>query len=252
MKCWGRVAILLFTCAALSFLNYVFVLRLPSSTDVNTVQVEVATQTQQAAKFNNESIVHLPRCPLPTFNITRLREQIPNEDVMNGILYDWKYYTDLPFENLDTAIRMRHHTSDPIPVEEGNIPHRLIFTHRRNLFSCEDSVASAQLFNLAENAKATVNAYAKIWHDLEYVFLTDDDCIKTVEEVKPELVKWLKSPMFKGRLQKMVFTSFLKILSEFRFLIQECSKLTYAALRIFIFTEGITLMSICLVSPYPD
>lgn len=115
-------------------------------------------------------------------------------------MYDWKYYnyTDLPFENLDTAIRVRDYTSDPIPVKEGNIPHRLIFTHRKNLFSCENSVASAQLFNLAENAKATVNAYAKIWNDLEYVFLTDDDCMQTVEEVKPELVKWLKSPTFKG------------------------------------------------------
>ena len=130
--------------------------------------------------------------------MTFLREKIPNQEMLNGIMYDWKYYTDLPFENLDTAIRVRDYTSDPAPVEEGNIPHRLIFTHRKNLFSCENSVASAQLFNLAENAKATVNAYAKIWNDLEYVFLTDDDCMQTVEEVKPELVKWLKSPTFKG------------------------------------------------------
>eukprot|EP00956_Cyclotella_meneghiniana_P012429 scaffold17647_cov68-Cyclotella_meneghiniana.AAC.9 len=182
-----RFVLLLLTCAGLASLNYFFLWRLPSTSDPNDV---LGAQVQRQARQQEESeTTLLPRCPVPNFDLQALQKHLP-EHLQNisrpTLLGSWEYYTNISHENSAMATRVRNHTADPIPVEEGNIPHRLIFTYKKNLFSCENSASnstSAPIYNLAENAKATVNTYARIWNDLEYVFLTDDDCIEAIKEV---------------------------------------------------------------------
>ena len=121
----------------------------------------------------------LPSCPRPMHNNTA-----------------WKYYIDLPQANAALASNVRNLTTHPVHRHESNIPHRLIFTHYVDLFNCshwESNTTSPQLYNLAENARATLNAYKKIWPDLEYKFLMDDDCIKAINETEPGLVGWFNA-----------------------------------------------------------
>jgi hypothetical protein len=107
----------------------------------------------------------------------------------------WRYYATLVDTNLDTAAKARYLTDNATTTTVGYskyIPHRLIFTHKENLFKCSISASnntiSPDLYTLAENAKATVNAYRRIWSDLEVVFLTDQDCVSALNEVEPDLV----------------------------------------------------------------
>ena len=75
------------------------------------------------------------------------------------------------------------------------IPHRLIFTHKYNLFDCSTSahiMTPPDLYNLAENGKATVNAYRKIWPDLEVVFLTDEGCRRVINASEPRLLPYFE------------------------------------------------------------
>lgn len=126
----------------------------------------------------------LPICPLP--------QKTPS----------WNYYYALVHENSNTADHARQLTGSPLLYnDEGQglkprIPHRLIFTHKHNLFDCSISAsisASPDLYNLAENAKATVNAYSKIWPDLEFKFLTDEDCLEALNQTQPGLIPWFNS-----------------------------------------------------------
>ena len=128
----------------------------------------------------------------------------------NGNTSSWRYYKDLVDTNLDTAAKALNLTDNPATttqqLQQNNnnnnspstvmgyseyIPHRLIFTHTENLFDCSISASnttSPHLYTLAENAKATVNAYSKIWPDLEVVFLTDQNCLHILNEVEPDLI----------------------------------------------------------------
>ena len=125
------------------------------------------------------------------------------ESVSSKLLSDWDYYTNISSENDAFALRVRNYTAEPISNEhrDGTIPHRLIFTHRVDLFDCNNSASErtvSSMYTLAENAKATVRAYAEIWDDLEYVFLTDVDCVNAIREAMPELVGWFQSPIIEG------------------------------------------------------
>lgn len=203
-----RFVIVLLTCTGLASLNYFSLWRLPSTSYPNALAAQVQRQARQQQATNSVSsqseTTLLPRCPLPNFDVKSLQKHLPEQyqNMSSPMLSSWNYYTNISYENSAMATRVRNHTSDPIPVEDGKIPHRLIFTHKKNLFLCENSATnstSAPIYNLAENAKATVNAYAKIWSDLEYVFLTDDDCAKAVEEVLPTLAERFKNPSLEGK-----------------------------------------------------
>ena len=141
--------------------------------------------------------LQIPRCHPPNLNTS-----------------SWIYYNALVDTNLNTATKALNLTDNPSRTAQQQkqkrndtsnnnssitaigyskyIPHRLIFTHKQNLFNCSISASSTtsspHLYTLAENAKATVNAYRKIWSDLEVVFLTDQDCLQALNEVEPDLI----------------------------------------------------------------
>lgn len=116
---------------------------------------------------------------------------------------DWEYYTSLPEHNSRLASRALELTADSTqkePNNDGNIPHRLIFTHHINLLDCDiwktasTKKLSPQMYNLAENVHATISAYKSVWgDDLEVVFLNDDDCISAIKEVESSLVGWFNA-----------------------------------------------------------
>lgn len=155
----------------------------------------------EASTLHNQEVhsALLPRCPVPNFD--NLTQTIPEQSVVDKLLSNWDYYSKISYENSDMSLRVRNLTSEAPPITESNIPHRLIFTHFANLFDCSRSAAentSPPLYNLAENAKHTVNLYAEIWDDVEYIFLTDDDCGSVVNEAMPGLVRYFNSPMMEG------------------------------------------------------
>lgn len=133
----------------------------------------------------------------------------------------WNYFDALVDENAEMAKKVGHiilasrtdsNTDNETKGEEfgegdgannNQIPHRLIFTHKDNLFNCSisasNSTMSPNVHTLAENAKATVRAYHQIWSDLQYVFLTDDDCIDALHLTEPELIPFFNDPELEGR-----------------------------------------------------
>ena len=152
---------------------------------------------------NNDNLLMVPRCHPPNLNTS-----------------SWIYYNALVDTNLNTAAKAINLTDDPTRTTEQQqrnynsnnnssvtavgyskyIPHRLIFTHKENLFDCSisaSSTTSPHLYTLAENAKATVNAYSKIWSDLEVVFLTDQDCLQALNEVEPDLIPFFQKEIGK-------------------------------------------------------
>ena len=146
----------------------------------------------------------------------------------------WNYYAALVNTNRDTADRARQMTEDYASKaikSEGSsyrIPHRLIFTHRDNLFDCDKSASDStqpDLYNLAENSKATVNAYGHIWPDLEYRFLTDEDCLYAINKTEQGLIPWFNNPNLAGTLSSLLL-SCKSILTLVIFLcsLQACSK----------------------------
>jgi hypothetical protein len=168
---------------------------------VSTAQQSKHVNKAAASSDNQQTgSVLLPRCPMPNFD--DLNQTIPEQSVIDKFLSNWNYYSKISYENSDMSSRVRNFTSDPPPpISESNIPHRLVFTHFADLFDCTRSAANSSsplLYNLAENAKHTVNLYAEIWYDVEYVFLTDDDCVTVVNEAMPELVRWFENPMLEG------------------------------------------------------
>ena len=48
-----------------------------------------------------------------------------------------------------------------------------------------------------------MNTYARIWNDLEYVFLTDDDCIEAIKEVFPALLLFFYNPKLEGEFDSV-------------------------------------------------
>ena len=110
----------------------------------------------------------------------------------------WKYYRALVDVNANIAAVARNVTEGSILVDEASspfIPHKLIFTHKYNIFYCSISahlMTPPGLFTVAENAKATTNAYRLVWPDLEVVFLTDDDCIEAINASEPQLIPYFE------------------------------------------------------------
>lgn len=121
---------------------------------------------------------------------------------------EWRYYRALVDENTKVASLARNSTNKFTPNKKNDessssIPHRLIFTHKYHLFDCSISahiMTPPDLYNLAENGKATVNAYKQIWSDLEVVFLTDEGCRRAINATEPRLLPFFeKLPgMFKA------------------------------------------------------
>jgi hypothetical protein len=61
---------------------------------------------------------------------------------------------------------------------------------------------------MAENAKETVNIYSQIWDDLEFVFLTNDDCIHALNQTEPGLIPWFNNANLAGMcVSKMIVYS---------------------------------------------
>ena len=124
----------------------------------------------------------------------------------------WNCYNDLVDENSDTVHRANR-LFDYAPNDnrskeehrfEDRIPHLLIFTHKYNLFDCSVSASnstSPNLHTLAENAKATVNAYSRIWSDLRFVYLSDDDCLDALNRTEPGLIPFFNDVKLEGALK---------------------------------------------------
>jgi hypothetical protein len=121
----------------------------------------------------------------------------------------WNCYNDLVDENSDTvdrANRLFGYAPDSNRSQEDHrfedrIPHLLVFTHKYNLFDCSVSASnstSPNLHTLAENAKATVKAYSRIWSDLHFVYLSDNDCIDALNRTEPDLIPFFTDVKLEG------------------------------------------------------
>lgn len=125
------------------------------------------------------------------------------------------YYHALVHENSATAERARRLPNCMMEENQSSasprIPHRLIFTHKDNLFNCSKSASNStplELYTMAENAKETVNIYSQIWDDLEFVFLTNDDCIHALNQTEPGLIPWFNNANLAGMcVSKMIVYS---------------------------------------------
>jgi len=160
------------------------------------------------SKNSSLAVRHYYRDPIRSNNID-LRPKKLEGDIFPrckqpDITPTWNYYNILIHANQNTAERASRITANPptqVAVkgeEEPRIPHRLIFTHKDNLFDCSKSTTKPELFNLAENAKATLNAYRRIWPDVDYTFLTDEDCIHALNQTEPDLIGWFNSGSLEG------------------------------------------------------
>lgn len=121
----------------------------------------------------------------------------------------WNCHNDLVDENsytVDRANRAFHYVPNDNRSKEEHrfedrIPHLLVFTHRYNLFDCSVSASnstSPNLHTLAENAKATVKAYSRIWSDLHFVYLSDEDCIDALNRTEPGLIPFFNDVKLEG------------------------------------------------------
>lgn len=121
----------------------------------------------------------------------------------------WNCHNDLVDENsytVDRANRAFHYVPNDNRSKEEHrfedrIPHLLVFTHRYNLFDCSVSASnstSPNLHTLAENAKATVKAYSRIWSDLHFVHLSDEDCIDALNRTEPGLIPFFNDVKLEG------------------------------------------------------
>ena len=128
----------------------------------------------------------------------------------------WDYYSGLVNKNQLTAKLARGieeykgakskamaGTAGSEEGEEAVIPHRLLFTDKENILDCSISASISSppdLYMLAENVRATIRAYQDVLPDAEIVFLTDTDCRKALNDLKPELLEYFDNleGMFKG------------------------------------------------------
>ena len=173
---------------------------------------DTETDIRPPIRTINNNLLMMPRCNPPHQNTS-----------------SWRYYNALVDTNLDTVAKAINLTDNPTITtqqkQDNNnnnssntvvgyskyIPHRLIFTHKENLFNCSISASNTttpQLYTLAENAKATVNAYSKIWSDLEVVFLTDQDCLDALNEVEPDLIPFFHKEIGMSNLCVLALLTF--------------------------------------------
>lgn len=184
----------------------------------NLLQLHISSTTATLTTNININITFLapgdtPKLEQKTLNLYRCPKPL------NSPL--WNHFDALVDENAEMAKKVGHiilasrtdsNTDNETKGEEfgegggannNQIPHRLIFTHKDNLFNCSISASnltmSPNVHTLAENAKATVRAYHQIWPDLQYVFLTDDDCIDALHLTEPELIPFFNDPELEGR-----------------------------------------------------
>lgn len=171
----------------------------------NLATLHFSTVVPTEPQLERNSTWNFPRCSIP----------------QNTSL--WSHFDALVDENADMANRVvghllarrnNSHAENPPKGEvEGvvdnkndgkqqSIPHRLIFTHKDNLFDCSvsasNTTATPRLHTLAENAKATVRAYQRIWPDLQIVFLSDDDCIDALNLTVPDLIPFFNDTALDG------------------------------------------------------
>ena len=130
----------------------------------------------------------------------------------------WKYYDSLIDTNRKTGALARSLEEyvpkrDSTSLEEQSlIPHRLIFTNKFNLLDCNLSssiISDPSDHTLAHNIHDTINLYKNEWasEDVEVTFLTDEECVETISEVEPELLKYYDGleGMFKGDVCRAVY-----------------------------------------------
>ena len=169
---------------------------------------DVPTSTLSGEHNEFTSMNNLPRCPLPLNSST------------------WNHFDALVDENIEMTTRVNRliaprndsHAKnqtiigEEVGVEGGSvevahenhhiIPHLLIFTDKDNLFNCSVSASnltmSPNLHTLAENAKATVRAYHRVWPDVQYIFLSDEDCVDTLNRTEPELIPFFNDENLEG------------------------------------------------------
>lgn len=137
----------------------------------------------------------------------------------------WNYLDAIVDENVEMTKRVKnhilfnhHHRNNNSSFHAKNemrgggdndrnkhrIPHLLIFTHKEDLFNCSlsasnsTSMLSPNLYALAENAKATVKSYHQIWPDVQYVFLSDNDCLDALNRTEPELIPFFNDGNLEG------------------------------------------------------
>jgi hypothetical protein len=139
---------------------------------------------QTTTPNNNLSVNYFKgtdNCPLESLPTTR----------------EWMYFQDVAKTNneLGVAARPFSPSSSPPIASKPQIPHRLIFTHRYNLFdNCDPSSRDhlkPELHMLAANARQTVALYREFWGEpeAEVTFLTDVDCIRVINATEPRLIK---------------------------------------------------------------
>ena len=143
----------------------------------------------------------------------------------------WNHFDALVDENVALTSRVRqllsprndsHADNETIIGEEVGegidenriIPHLLIFTHKDDIFNCSVSASnltmSPNLHTLAENAKATVRAYHRVWPDVQYVFLSDEDCIDSLNRTEPELIPFFNDANLEGEFIVVCTLYFVK------------------------------------------
>ena len=112
----------------------------------------------------------------------------------------------VPKHGLDDLEEEGEDEPSPGASKESVVPHRLVFTHQKNLLDCEVSSSvdsDPSLHTMAHNVRDTINAYKQVWSDdMQVVFLTDVDCRKALYGVEPELLQYYDGleGMFKGDL----------------------------------------------------
>jgi hypothetical protein len=107
----------------------------------------------------------------------------------------WLYFQEVTKTNAALAVAARPFSiSGPPLASEPQIPRRLIFTHRYNLFDCESrrDHLDPTLHMLAANARQTVALYRQFWGEpaAEVTFLTDTDCIRVLNATEPRLIRF--------------------------------------------------------------
>ncbi|KAL7555195.1 hypothetical protein ACHAWF_018945 [Thalassiosira exigua] len=165
--------------ASLTVLNLI-----PPSVYLDLEEEMISPIPMEGRKEHHEKFP-LERCPVPKCTMT------------------WRYYDALVDENAKLGLRAteltENSTAQQITTGGARIPHRLVFTHKGDLFDCLNSTSTPELHTLAENAKATVRAYRKLWPDFQYVFLTDEDCLDAISRVEPRLIPWFNSGKNRGK-----------------------------------------------------
>jgi hypothetical protein len=201
----------------------------PQNEAKDTEKVTVRPPIIRTNNYHNDNLLMMPRC------------HPPHQYTSSA----WRYYNTLVDTNLVTAAKAIKLTDNPTTtqLQQNNnnnnnnnsssttklvgyskyIPHRLIFTHKQNLFNCsifsasDDTRTSPDLYTLAENAKATVNAYREVWSDLEVVFLTDQDCLQALNEVEPDLIPFFHREV--GACTVVFLSLFFLVLYLFGFVV---------------------------------